>query len=346
MIKKVFATVVVLLVLGMGVGAYFYNRLFMPNVEIKGADKTYVYIRAEADFAEVVDSLKPFLENISSFKQVAELKKYPKLIKPGKYEIQNNWSNVELVNHLRSGNQAEIKLVFNYANSVEEVAGKVSRQISADSLDILNYVYSDEFLKRSKFTKETVPAMFIPNTYHVYWNTSAESFVNRMLKEYKRFWNKKRLARAKEIKLTPLEVSVLASIVQKETAKKDERKTVAGLYMNRLNNNWRLESCPTVLYAIEKESNFTIKRKRLLYDDLEMDTPYNTYKNSGLPPGPIAIPEIDAIDAVLYYEKNSYFYMNASVDKPGYNVFSKSLRQHNINAKKYQAWLNKQNIKK
>ena len=116
--------------------------------------------------------------------------------------------------------------------------------------------------------------------------------------------------------------------------------------MNRLNNNWRMESCPTVLYAIEKESNFTIKRNRLLYEDLQMVTPYNTYKNSGLPPGPISIPEIDAIDAVLHYEKNSYFYMNASVDNPGYNVFSKSLRQHNINAKKYQAWLNKQNIKK
>jgi len=214
------------------------------------------------------------------------------------------------------------------------------------SLEILNYVYSDDFLKKNNLTKETVPAIFIPDTYYVYWNTSAESFVNRMLKEYKKFWNEKRLARAKEIKLTPMEVSILASIVQKETSKKSERKIIAGLYMNRLNNNWRLESCPTVLYAIEKESNFTIKRNRLLYEDLQMDTPYNTYKNSGLPPGPISIPEKDAIDDVLYYQKNSYFYMNASVDKPGYNVFSKSLRQHNINARKYQAWLNKQNIKK
>jgi len=344
--KKIISTLVVIVIIGLGASGYFYNRFFMPNVETSNDSKTFVYIRSNATFEEVVDSLRPYLGNVSSFMQVAELKKYPKLIKSGKYEIKNNWSNIELVNHLRSGNQAEIKLVFNYANSVEDMAGKVSKQISADSLEILEYVYSNDFLNKNKFTKESVPAIFIPNTYNVYWNTSAKTFVNRMLVEYKRFWNKKRVSRAKEIKLTPMEVSILASIVQKETAKKSERKIIAGLYMNRLNNNWRMESCPTVLYAIEKESNFTIKRNRLLYADLQMVTPYNTYKNSGLPPGPISIPEMDAIDAVLYYQKNSYFYMNASVDNPGYNVFSKSLRQHNINAKKYQAWLNKQNIKK
>lgn len=344
--KKVISIIVVLFSIGIGVGAYFYNRLYSPNVEIKGSDKTYIYINSNANFDEVVDSLKPYLGNVSSFRQVAELKKYPKLIKSGKYEIKNNWSNVELVNFLRQGNQSEVKLVFNYANSIEDMAGKVSKQISADSLEILEYVYSDEFLKSNNFTKESVPVIFIPNTYHVYWNTTAKEFVDRMLKEYRKFWNNDRKARAKEIKLTPIEVSTLASIVQKETAKKSERKIIAGLYMNRLNNNWRMESCPTVLYAIEKESNFTIKRNRLLYEDLQLDTPYNTYKNSGLPPGPISIPEIDAIEAVLHYEKNSYFYMSASVDRPGYNVFSKSLRQHNINAKKYQAWLNKQNIKK
>ncbi len=344
--KKTLTITGILFVLGLGVGAYFYNRLYMPNVEINGSDKAFVYISSNANFEEVVDSLKPYLGSVSSFKQVAELKKYPKLIKSGKYEIKNNWSNVELVNFLRLGNQSEVKLVFNYANSIEDMAGKVSKQISADSLEILEYVYNADFLKTNSFTKESVPAIFIPNTYNVYWNTSAETFVNRMLKEYRKFWTKKRIDRAKQIKLTPMEVSILASIVQKETAKKSERKVIAGLYMNRLNNNWRMESCPTVLYAIEKESNFTIKRNRLLYEDLQMVTPYNTYKNSGLPPGPISIPEIDAIDAVLHYEKNSYFYMNASVDNPGYNVFSKSLRQHNINAKKYQAWLNKQNIKK
>ena len=344
--KKIISAIVILVIIGLGVAGYFYNRLFMPNVEINNSSKTFVYIRSNANFEEVVDSLTPYLGNVSSFIQVAELKKYPKLIKSGKFEIKNNWSNIELVDHLRGGNQAEIKLVFNYANSIEDMAGKVSKQISADSLEILEYVYSDDFLNKNNFTKESVPAIFIPNTYNVYWNTSAKTFVNRMLGEYKKFWNKKRVSRAKEIKLTPMEVSILASIVQKETAKKSERKVIAGLYMNRLNNNWRMESCPTVLYAIEKESNFTIKRNRLLYADLQMVTPYNTYKNSGLPPGPISIPEMDAIDAVLHYEKNSYFYMNASVDNPGYNVFSKSLRQHNINAKKYQAWLNKQNIKK
>jgi len=344
--KKIVTVIGILFVLGLGVVGYFYNRFYMPNVEVKDSKEAYIFIDSNTDFDEVTTLLKPYLKNIESFKQVAKLKKYPKLIKPGKYRIENNWSNIELVDYLRSGKQLEIKLVFNYANSVEDMAGKVSKQISADSLEILNYLYSDEFLKKNNLTAETVPAIFIPDTYHVYWNTSANEFVDRMLVEYKKFWNEKRLARAKEIKLTPMEVSILASIVQKETSKKSERKIIAGLYMNRLNNNWRMESCPTVLYAIEKESNFTIKRKRLLYDDLQMDTPYNTYKNTGLPPGPISIPEKDAIDDVLYYQKNSYFYMNASVDKPGYNVFSKSLRQHNINARKYQAWLNKQNIKK
>ena len=344
--KKIVIILSVLFVLGLSIAGYFYNRFYMSNVSIVNSETTFVYIPTNADFNTVLDTLKPYLGNVSSFKQVAELKKYPSLIKAGRFQINNNWSNIDLVNHLRSGKQTEIKLVFNNADSVEELAGKISKQIEADSSDIVDHIFDKTFLKENKFTKDNVATAFVPNTYYFYWNTSAESFSNRMLKEYHKFWNKDRRAKAKKIGLKPYEIGVLASIVQKETVKRDERRTVAGLYLNRLNNNWKLESDPTVIFALEKEAGFKIMIKRVLYKDLKVDSPYNTYKYSGLPPGPITIPEIDAIDAVLNFKKSAYFFMCASPDNIGYHEFAKSLRQHNINARKYQNWLNKQNIRR
>ncbi|MEN8137900.1 MAG: endolytic transglycosylase MltG [Bacteroidota bacterium] len=344
--KKLITIITVLFIVGLGIGGYLYSIVYMSNVSIPGSEKAYVYIRNNAGFEEVLDSLDVYLDDVSSFERVAKLKKYPELIRTGKFEIKNNWSNNDLVNHLRSGNQAEVKLVFNNADSVEELAGKISKQIEADSTDIVNYIFDPAFLKENKFTNETVGSLFIPNTYFVYWNTDAETFTLRMLKEYRKFWNEDRLAKAKKIGLKPSQVSTLASIVQKETVKRDERRTVAGLYMNRLNNNWKLESDPTVIFALKKQAGFKIEVRRVLYKDLKVDSPYNTYMNSGLPPGPITIPEIDAIDAVLNYGENAYFFMCANPERMGYHSFAKSLRQHNRNARKYAHWLNQQNIKR
>lgn len=344
--KKIISIIILLLVIGAGVAAYFYNSFYGINVELNNKENVTVYIPTNAKFPQVVDTLSPYLNNPSSFKQLAEIKKYTSNIKAGKYIIKNSISNNDLINLLRSGSQAEIKLVFNNADSVEELAGKIAKQIEVDSTSLVNYIYDDEFLKKNKYSKQTISSLFIPNTYFFYWNTDAKSFVDRMLKEHKKFWTNERLAKAEKLGMTAKEVAVLASIVQKETVKRDERKIVAGLYINRLKNNWKLGSDPTVIFALKKQSDFKIVIKRVLYKDLEIDSPYNTYKYSGLPPGPITIPEIDALDAVLNYKKNSYFFMCASPDNFGYHNFAKSLRQHNINARKYQNWLNKQNIKR
>lgn len=342
--KKILVVLGVMLVLGIGTSAYFYNKFYLPNVIVEDVENSYIYIKNNANYEDVLDSVKVFLKDEASFKQLAEIKKYPSYFRAGRYKIENNWSNNELINHLRSGKQAEIKLVFNNAGSVEELAGKISRQIEADSASIINYVTDANFLKENKFTKESLPSLFVPNTYFFYWNTNAENFSKRMLKEYNSFWNKNRLAKANKLGLSPNEVGTLASIVQKETVKREERKVVAGLYINRLNNNWKLESDPTVIFALRKKAGFKIIIRRVLFNDLKIDSPYNTYKYSGLPPGPITIPEIDAIDAVLNYKKHSYFFMCASVTNQGYHEFAKSLRQHNVYARKYRNWLNKQNI--
>lgn len=344
--KKILIIIAVLIVAGLSVGGYMYSKIYMSNVSLPSSDKVIIHISSNADFLEVLDSLSIYLDDLSSFEKVAELKSYDKSFRPGKFEIKDGWSNNDLVNHLRSGNQIEVRLVFNNADSVEELAGKISKQIEADSASIVNYIFDTDFLRKAKLPKEAISSVFIPNTYFVYWNTSAEDFGLRMLKEYKKFWTKERLSKAAELELSRAEVSTLASIVQKETVKRDERRTVAGLYLNRLNNNWKLESDPTVIFALKKQAGFKGTIRRVLYKDLKVDSPYNTYKYGGLPPGPITIAEMDAIDAVLNYKKSAYFFMCANPDKLGYHSFAKSLRQHNINARKYSKWLNKQNIKR
>jgi len=249
-----------------------------------------------------------------------------------------------MINTLRSQNQP-VSLVFNNQERLEDLAGRIATQIEADSLSLIETMQDSTFLAENNFKPETALAMYIPNQYQLYWNTSAETFRNRMLKEYQRFWNEDRMAKAKEIDLTPNEVYTLAAIVQKETAKVDERRRVAGVYMNRYNRGIKLDADPTVIYAVKKKNNdFDTVIKRVLYKDLETDSPYNTYKYAGLPPGPIAMPDISAIDAVLNYEDHDYYYFVANPEKPGYHKFAKTLRQHNNNRQAYVRWINKMGI--
>jgi UPF0755 protein len=253
-------------------------------------------------------------------------------------------NNNDIVNSIRSNN-IPVKVSFNNQETFEDLAGRVAMQIEADSLSLLNAMTSEKFQSANGFSQQTALEMYVPNSYELFWNTSAVQFRDRMLKEYHKFWNDSRMAKAKAMNLSPTEVITLASIVQKETSKVDERPRIAGVYVNRLKAGIPLQADPTVIYALKKQSgDFSQVIKRVLYKDLELDSPYNTYKYAGLPPGLITMPDISSIDAVLNYEKHNYYYFVADIDNFGYHKFSKSLAQHNRNRQEYVRWLNKQRV--
>ena len=251
----------------------------------------------------------------------------------------------EIINALRQN--VPVKLAFNNQERIEDFAGRIGTQLESDSLQLLKAFKDTKFLAANGFTETNVLSMFIPNSYEFYWNTNAEKFRDKMAEEYKKFWNEARIAKAQKLSLTPLQVSALASIVHKETVKSDERPRVAGVYLNRLQKGMKLEADPTVIYAVKKEAgDFNRVIKRVLYKDLETDSPYNTYMYGGLPPGPIAMPDITAIDAVLNSEKHNYIYFCASVTNFGYHEFAVTPAQHEANRRKYVAWINSQGIKR
>ena len=320
-----------------------YNKVFKTNVRFgDGVEERYIFIDSDDDFSDVVEILTSYslLLDVNSFKWVAEKKNYIKNVKPGKYFINKNINNNDLINLLRSGRQSPVKVTFSNVRSLEVVSSKLSTYLEADSSDIYQAFVDSEFLSDSKFNISNVISVFIPNTYEFYWNTSAVQLRKRILKEYNAFWNKERIKQASIMDLTLTEVSTLASIVEKEqNIKKDERPAIAGLYLNRLNKNMKLESDPTLIFALK---DFNINR--VLNKDKKVDSPYNTYKYKGLPPGPICIPSINAIDAVLNAEKHDYIFMCAKEDFSGYHNFAKTYTKHLKNARKYQRVLNKRRI--
>ncbi|TRO67024.1 endolytic transglycosylase MltG [Christiangramia sabulilitoris] len=344
--KKIILTITILVVIGFGIfGYYIYNSIFSSNTSFEAKEEV-VYIPSDASYQTVIDTLKPLIKDISSFDMVAQKKGYAANIKPGRYFLEKGMNNNELVNRLRSGNRP-VKVVFNNQERLVDLAGRIAPQIEADSVSLISAFRDPEFLENSKFDEKTALGMYIPNQYEFYWNTSAEEFRERMKKEYDRFWNAKRLKRAEEIGLTPQQVITLASIVQKETAKVDERPRVAGVYMNRYKNGWKLDADPTVIYAIkETTGNFDTIIKRVLYKDLEIDSPYNTYKYREIPPGPIWMPDISSIDAVLNYEDHDFYFFVADVENFGYHKFAKTLAQHNRNKREYVSWINEQGVKR
>ncbi len=343
-IKKILLAVVFIGLIGGGLFAYkVYDAIFTPNTNFEGGQQL-IYVASDADFGSVRDSLTPYLKDMVTFEQLAKRKAYTSNIKPGRYAIKNGMNNNEIINSLRSGN-IPVKVSFNNQERVENLAGRIAEQIEADSLSLLNAMRDTEFLKANGLEEATQLAVYIPNSYEFFWNTSAEEFRERMLKEYHRFWTEERIGKAKAQGLTPNEAITLASIVHKETAKIDERPRVAGLYLNRLKKNNALQADPTVIYALKKHrDDFDLVIKRVLYKDLEIDSPYNTYKYAGLPPGPITMPDISAVEAVLNPEKHDYFYMVANVENFGYHKFAKSLAQHNRNKEQYIGWINSQHI--
>ncbi len=320
-------------------GYQLYLYIFNENVKTGQA----LIIPEGATYSRVVDSLEinDMLLNYKAFNWVSKKKNYPEAVKPGRYLLREGMNTNEIVNKLRAGEQDPVDVTFNNARFKEDMAGKVSRYIQADSLAILELFNDTARIREWGFTPETFKAMFIPNTYEFYWTTNADGFVQRMHKEFNRFWNESRREKAEAIGLTPVEVTTLASIVQEETARNDELKRVAGLYINRLKRGMPLQADPTVKYAV---GDFSLRR--VLNVHLETDSPYNTYIYPGLPPGPINFPEVSAIEAVLNPEEHKFLYMVAREDFSGYHNFAATLAEHNRNARKYRAALDKLKIYK
>jgi len=318
-----------------------YSKVLRTNVETGNEEFVHVMISTGSTYKDVLDLLasKNIIKDTASFSWVASKKNYPGHVYPGRYKINKGMNNNQLINMLRSGLQEPVNLLINQMRTIEKLASVVSSQIEADSAEIIKLLGDRDYLEQLGFTPETVPVIFIPNTYEFYWNTDAGEFIRRMKQEYDNFWNSDRLGKATEIGLSPVEVITLASIVDEETFMKDEEKRIAGVYMNRLRKKMRLQADPTLKYAA---GDMTMNR--VLRKHRNIDSQYNTYKYAGLPPGPITIPSISSINAVLDYERHDFLYMCAKDDFSGYHNFAKTLAQHNKNALAYQRALNRRGI--
>ncbi|MBP6551542.1 MAG: endolytic transglycosylase MltG [Flavobacterium sp.] len=342
-LKKIITIASVALISGLLIyGGILANQVFSKNTKFSQSE-VFVFVPTGSTYEDVKKILEPFVENLNRFEMVANKRSYPENVKPGRFLLTKGMSSYELVKAMRSN--VPVKLAFNNQERLENFAQRVSSQIEPDSLTLVNTFKDSIFLKENGFNEENVFVMFIPNTYEVYWNITAEKFRDKMIKEYHNFWNDERIAKAKKQGLTPVEATILASIVHKESVKKDERPRIAGVYLNRLRLEMPLQADPTVIYAIKKKDNdFDQVIKRVFYNDLFLNSPYNTYKVVGLPPGPIAMPDITALDAVLNPEKHDFIYFCASVDRFGYHEFAVTLAEHNVNAKKYADWINSQGV--
>jgi len=343
--KKIAIAIVLFGLIGAGIFSYYiYTVMLVPNTSFNSKE-AYIFVRSNATFEEVRSDLEPLLKDISTFETLAKQKKYVNNIKAGRFRITKGMTNNDIINSIRSRN-LPLQIAFNNQHSLEDLAVRISSQIEADSTALITAFTDDNFLESHDFTKANALGMYLPNSYDFFWNTSAKSFRNRMLKAYNRFWNASRLEKAKLAGLTPLEVMTLAAIVHEESKQASEQPRIAGVYINRLNKGWPLQADPTLKYAayqLPQYQNTIIKR--VLNKHKSIDSPYNTYMYKGLPPGLIAMPDLTAIEAVLNYEKHFYFYFAADAKNPGFHRFAKTLNGHNRNARNYQSYLNLQGIR-
>ena len=300
-----------------------------------------IYIPTGATFDDVKKILdeKNILTKKYTFYWLAHQKRYDTQIKPGRYVLRNGMNNLELVDMLNTGMQTPVQVVFNNIRDRYQLAGKISQQIEADSASIVRLLNDSDYMSHFGLNKFTATALFIPNTYEFWWNTGATQFMARMYKEYEAFWNSQRKAQAAALNLDIPKVVILASIVEKETNKNEEKPAIAGVYVNRLRKGWPLQADPTLVYA---SGDYDMKRVLNLHKAI--DSPYNTYKNTGLPPGPICIPSIASIDAVLDYKHDNAMFFCARADMSGYHVFANTLAEHNRNALAYQRALDQMKV--
>lgn len=311
---------------------YTYQICYTPNVLVGGEDRLLI-IPNDATFKTVQDKLHEgnYVQDLISFSFLAKLMDYDKSVKPGRYILRANMNNLEAIRFLRLGKQDPVKITFNTVRLIPDLSEKIVRNTGMKPEEFEAALIKFAMNNENGFTKDNVMCMFIPNTYEVYYNISPDQLIERMHFEYKNFWNNERMQRAKDVGFTPIEISILASIVQAETVKEDEAPVIAGLYINRLRQGIPLQADPTLVFAV---GDFSLKR--VLNEHKEVDSPYNTYKNRGLPPGPINMPEVSTIDAVLNYQSSTYLYMCAKEDFSGYHNFTASYQEHMRNATRYQ----------
>ncbi|MDR2083431.1 MAG: endolytic transglycosylase MltG [Bacteroidales bacterium] len=340
--KSVLGIIIIVVITLIPLGYHFATKhVNSPNVDLRGAEQYSLYIRDTTNFDQIVEKLvsDTVLINPKKFIKHAEKENYIDNIKPGRYVIKDGMTDKELIHKLKLGEQTPVRVVFNSTRNIQTLASRVATQIAADSASLVDTYFDEEFLKTLEMNSNNAYLMLIPNTYEFYWNTDAQSFWKRMKKESDKFWNDKRKGLADSINFTLEEVVILASIVERETNVNDEKATIAGVYVNRLNNRQKLQADPTLVYLLENQNV-----RRVLNRHKQIDSPYNTYKHVGLPPGPIWIPSISSIDAVLNYEDHDYIFFCASHDFSGRHLFAKTYKQHKENARKFQKALDEREI--
>lgn len=337
--RKILIIITILILLGIG-GYVYIQSIISTKFDI--TNKTYIYIDKNKNYNDILIQLDTtaHINNLESFKKLASFMKYPTSIKSGRYEITPEMNIMEVIKILQRGQQTPVKLRFNNIRLKSDLAKRISEQLMISENELMTALNDSVLCSEFGFNTETIDCMFIPNTYDIYWDSSLDSFLKKMNSEYNKFWNEDRKKKAETLNLTLTQVSILASIVEEECYFTDEYPMVAGLYLNRLNRNQLLQADPTVKYAI---GDFSLKR--ILFKHLEVDSPYNTYKNIGLPPGPIRIPSIKGIDAVLNPAKHDYLYMCAKEDFSGRHNFAKTNAEHERNANRYRNALNRNKIK-
>ena len=343
--KKVIYIIIFALISIGGVGGIYFYKIFYESNTLFNDEYVFIKIPTNSTENQLLDSIKKHVKDLSKFSKAANYKDYFSNIKAGRYKLENGFNNNQIINSLRSNN-VPIKITYNNIETFDQLIKRISERIEADSLSLSNVFYEKKFLDDLGLDSESVFSLFIPNTYEFFWNTSAIQFRERLLKEFDRFWNDSRIEKSKKVNLNPIEVMTLASIVQKETPKVDERPTIAGVYLNRLEKNMKLQADPTVVYTIKKRDGFDTKIRRVLYKDLRIKSPYNTYVYRGLPPAPIVTPDISAIEAVLNPQKHSFIYFVADVSNPGYHLFSRTNAEHNRKKRQYTNWLKKNRIRR
>lgn len=343
--KKIIIKIVVgVLLVGVLLGGYLINKIFTSNTKFE-AEEVYVYIPTGSNYEAVKRIIAPYVENLDKVDWVASKRGYTENVKSGKFLLKKGMSSFSIVRSLRL--PVPVKLAFNNQERVDKLFERIASQVEPSVAELKAVFENEAFLREHQLTKETLLTYFIPNTYEFYWDVTAEELAKKFEKEYQRFWSNGRLDKAKELNMTPTEVYTLASIVHKETAQAAERPRVAGVYLNRLKANMPLQADPTVIYAVKRESgDWNQQIKVVTFNDLKVNSPYNTYRIKGLPPGPIFMPDVSAIDAVLNPEKHNYLYFCASVEKFGYHEFATSYEEHLVIAKKYSEWVSKQGYKR
>jgi len=323
-------------------GAILYRYFLTPNLNTSNLASPYLCIPTGSNFEGVVKLLrdKNLLIDEKSFRWSAERMNYIQAVKPGRYRLTRKMNNKELITLLRSGKQSPVNVIFNNIRTREQLSSRISEQIEAPASSILNLMNDPDYTRSIGFTSDNILGLFLPDTYEFYWNTSADQFIKRMKREYEKFWTPERIRKAGLAGLNPIQVSVLASIVQQESNRNDEKPVIAGVYLNRLRKGWKLEADPTLVYAL---GDFSISRVLSVYKAI--DSRYNTYMYAGLPPGPICLPTQASLNAVLNFSHHNYMYFCAKDDFSGYHAFAASYEQHLANARRFQKALDKRGIR-